>query len=284
MTAGALPGHRAALPLEANVRGARYVQPVDRRMASRAWWEVPARADSGTKQLREGLGAVGGEMDTVRDQRTGSKESEGDLLRHAVAGDRAALEALFTQNHRSLYQTALRLLGNADDAEDALQDGMLAAYRNLQRFQGRSRFSTWLTRIVINAALMQRRSQRAHPALSLDEGAGDRHVSLAEWFADGGPSPEELCADSEFSERLQRNLEDLSPLLRHAFELRELEGFSPDEAAKALGVSRNTLKARLWRARQQLAARLRCGPTQSSGAASAAAAGLLPTASSAGAD
>lgn len=197
-----------------------------------------------------------GETIDVRDQPALLKENEGELLRHAVAGDQAALEALFRQNQRALYQTALRLLGNADDAEDALQEGLLAAYRNLQRFQGRSRFSTWLTRIVINAALMQRRHRRAHPALSLDEGVGEGQLPLSEWFADGGPSPEELCAGHELSERLQQNLDDLSPLLRHAFELRELEGFSADEAAKALGVSRNTLKARLWRARQQLEARL----------------------------
>lgn len=195
-------------------------------------------------------------MDDVRGQRTCSKEHPEDLVRPAMAGNRAALETLFAQNYRALYRIALRLLGNADDAADALQEGMLAAYRNLQRFQGRSEFSTWLTRIVINAARMQRRNQRAHPAFSLEESVGDRQLSRAEQFADGGPSPEALCADSEFSERLQQSLETLSPLLRHAFELREVEGVPADEAAKALGVSRNTLKARLWRARHRLAAQL----------------------------
>src|SRR5256885_13244971 len=64
----------------------------------------------------------------------------------------------YTTLFRSLFQTALRVLGNTEDAEDALQDGLLSAYRNLKRFEGRSQFSTWLTRIVINAALMRRRS------------------------------------------------------------------------------------------------------------------------------
>src|ERR1700722_7022003 len=95
--------------------------------------------------------------------------NEAVLLRRARAGDHTTIEILFAQNNRSLRQTALRLLGNREDAEDALQEGMLAAYRNLRHFQGRSQFSTWLTRIVINAALMRRRSQRAHPAVSLDE-------------------------------------------------------------------------------------------------------------------
>jgi RNA polymerase sigma-70 factor (ECF subfamily) len=112
-----------------------------------------------------------------------------------------------------------------------------------------------MTRIVINAALMRRRSKRAHPALSLDDSSEEK-TPIAERFADGRPSPEQLYAGTELSERVKENLQTLSPLLRNAFELRELEGLSADEAARALGVSRNTLKARLWRARQQLADRL----------------------------
>src|SRR6185437_14774994 len=183
------------------------------------------------------------------------KPIEQQLFERAVGGDKSALNQLFAQNNRALYQTALRLLGNPEDAEDALQEGLLAAYRNLRRFEGRSQFSTWLTRIVINAALMRRRSKRAHPALSLDE-SGEEQTPAADRLADDGPSPEELYAGTELAARLNENLEGLSPLLRHAFELREIEGLSADEAAKALGVSRNTLKARLWRARQQLGTRL----------------------------
>jgi RNA polymerase sigma-70 factor (ECF subfamily) len=185
-----------------------------------------------------------------------TKPDEAALLRRAIAGDHTAQEMLFARNNRALYQTALRLLGNPEDAEDALQEGMMAAYRNLRHFEGRSQFSTWLTRIVINAALMRRRSRRSHPAVSLDDWVGEEQVPAAERFADDGPSPEELYAGNELAERLRENLDGLSPLLRHAFELRELAGFTADEAAKALGVSRNTLKARLWRARHQLATRL----------------------------
>jgi len=180
---------------------------------------------------------------------------EAKLVRQAIAGEEGALEILFAQHSRALYQTALRLLGNPEDAEDALQEAMLSAYRNLPRFEGRSQFSTWMTRIVINAALMRRRSKRAHPALSLDDSAEDK-TPIAERFADGHPSPEQLYASAELSARVKENLQTLSPLLRNAFQLRELEGLTADEAARALGVSRNTLKARLWRARQQLASRL----------------------------
>ena len=94
--------------------------------------------------------------------------SEDKLIRAGQRGDAQAIETLFRRYHRPLFQTALRVLGNSEDAEDALQDGLLSAYRNLKRFEGRSQFSTWLTRIVINAALMKRRSAKARPAVSLE--------------------------------------------------------------------------------------------------------------------
>ncbi len=87
--------------------------------------------------------------------------NEEKLIRAGQRGDEQAVEALFRRYQRPLFQTALRVLGNTEDAEDALQDGLLSAYRNLKRFEGRSQFSTWLTRIVINAALMRRRSAKA---------------------------------------------------------------------------------------------------------------------------
>jgi RNA polymerase sigma-70 factor, ECF subfamily len=180
------------------------------------------------------------------------------LIRRAMRGDAKALETLFARHNRALYQTALRLLGNPEDAEDALQEGLLAAYRNLPRFEGRSQFSTWLTRIVINAALMRLRSKRARPALSLEQWSEqDKGLPLEERFAADGPSPEQIYAGVELRQLVEENLGELSPLLRSAFLLREGQGLSTSEAARALGVSENTLKARLWRARQQLAARLR---------------------------
>jgi RNA polymerase sigma-70 factor (ECF subfamily) len=179
------------------------------------------------------------------------------LIRRALRGDTAAFEALCVQHSRALFQTALRLLGNAEDAEDALQEGLLAAYRNLKRFEGRSRFSTWLTRIVINASLMRRRSQKSRPAVSLEQWSTEENsIPAEERFAAEGPSPEEIYAGRELRNLINENLEELSPVLRDAFLLREAQGLSTSEAARALGVSENTLKARLWRARQQLAERL----------------------------
>src|SRR6266704_1111115 len=182
--------------------------------------------------------------------------SEEKLIRAGQRGDAQALETLFSRYQRPLYQTALRVLGSPEEAEDAVQDGMLSAFRNLKRFEGRSQFSTWLTRIVINAALMRRRSSKARPAVSLDETPREDELPATERFADDGLTPEQVFANTEIREMLSENLDQLSPLLRTAFVLREVQGYSTGEAAQKLGVTENTLKARLWRARHQLAERL----------------------------
>ncbi len=84
-------------------------------------------------------------------------------------------------------------MGNVEDAEDALQEGLLSAYRNLKRFEGRLQFSTWLTRIVINASLMRRRSMRSRPAVSLEHFSEEENtISAEERFATDDPSPEEI--------------------------------------------------------------------------------------------
>jgi RNA polymerase sigma-70 factor (ECF subfamily) len=153
-----------------------------------------------------------------------------------------------------LFQTALRVLGNTEDAEDALQDGMLSAYRNLKRFEGRSQFSTWLTRIVINAALMRRRSAKARPAVSLDESPREDELPAAERYADDGPNPEQVFASTEIREIISENLTNFR-LTATAFVLREVQG-SDGRGREEAGVTENTLKARLWRARHQMAERL----------------------------
>src|SRR5260370_42020509 len=118
--------------------------------------------------------------------------NEEKLIRAGQRGDEQAVEALFRRYHRQLFQTALRVVGNTEDAEDALQDGLLSAYRNLKRFGGRSQFSTWLTRIVINAALMRRRSAKALPAVSLAETPHEDEVPASERFAAKGPNHEQV--------------------------------------------------------------------------------------------
>ena len=191
---------------------------------------------------------------------TNSQASRGEeeLISKSVKGNQDALDQLFAHYARALYPTALRLLGSLEDAEDALQDALLSVFRNLGRFEARSQFSTWLTRIVINTALMRLRSQRAHPVASLDgEGGEEDELTLADKLRDPAPDPKELCAQAELEGLVERHLKVLSPALRSAWLLREVEGLSTEEASEALGVPEGTLKSQLHRACLQLRNRLR---------------------------
>jgi RNA polymerase sigma-70 factor (ECF subfamily) len=158
----------------------------------------------------------------------------------------------------SFYRRAYRYLGNAVDAEDAVQNALLSACRHLDQFKGQAQMSTWLTTIVINCARMHLRKRPRQTHLSLDERFGeDQEYSLAERLAHSGPSPEEECRNSELDRRLLQFTEQLSPTLRKAFQLRELDGLSTNEAAQILGVPDGTVKARVSRARAKLR-RLMC--------------------------
>jgi RNA polymerase sigma-70 factor, ECF subfamily len=183
---------------------------------------------------------------------------EETLVRSGLKGDAEALDKLFSRYTRPLYQTALRLLGNPEDAEDALQDGLLSAVRNLGSFEGRSKFSTWLTRIVINAALMRLRSRRSHPAVSLEqEDPEQREMTLGSRIPDTKLTPEERYAQTERFEILERSLESLPRALQSALWLRDVQGLSTAEAAQALGLSEGTLKSQLHRARGRVSSRIR---------------------------
>src|SRR5579859_2643592 len=130
----------------------------------------------------------------------GMELNEAKLIRAGQRGDAQAVDALFKRYQRPLFQTALRVLGNAEDAEDALQEGMLSAYRNLKRFEGRSQFSTWLTRIVINAALMRRRSNATRPTAAIAELQSSNEISAPELLASKGLTPEQLVGRLEILE------------------------------------------------------------------------------------
>src|ERR1700733_7195927 len=153
----------------------------------------------------------------------------------------------------AFYRRAYRYLGNEADAEDAVQDALLSACRHLDQFKGQSKMSTWLTAIVINSALTQlrRRPRQTHP--SLDEQFGEEPgYSLSERLADCRPSPEDECIKSELYEHLMHFVEELPPASRYAFQLRDLEGLTINEAAQILGVAEATVKAHVSRARARL--------------------------------
>ena len=163
------------------------------------------------------------------------------------------LQDVLSRSLSSFRRNAFRYLSNGADAEDAVQDALLAAYKHLDQFRGQAQMSTWLTAIVANCARMQLRKRPRAIHLSLDERIGnEQEYSLSEVLADNAANPEVECQQSELRARLTHFLEQLSPALRTTYRLRELDGLTTREAAQVLGLAEGTIKAQLARARAKL--------------------------------
>jgi len=176
---------------------------------------------------------------------------EHSLVAKAKLGHDDAFGELFKRHQRKAYCTALRILRNQQDAEDAVQHAFQRALVNLQRFREGSTFSTWLTRIVINEALMLLRKRRTREPLhenSLDAAQGDGGVEIA----DGGPTPEEILCESERHAVLLQAIGRLRKNLRIVVLHRELKGLTSAETARLLGLTVTAVKARTFHARRFL--------------------------------
>ena len=179
---------------------------------------------------------------------------------HGVFGERAEeLNSVVSRHLPMLYRRAFRFLGNVPDAEDAVQDALLSAYRHLGQFRGQAQLSTWLMTIVTNAALMQLR-RRHGGYFSLDQEQGEDGLSFSERLSDSKPNPEEVCSTVEARHRLVEGIQRLSPKLRKTLQLRDIDGLTTKEAAHALRVPQGTVKARLARARAKLVGTMRDKP------------------------
>lgn len=195
---------------------------------------------------------------TARDGKSFDRTAEGPknsacLLQLPCGGNREALDDLFASNSPHLYQAAFRILSNPPDAEDAVQDSLLCAFRNLNQFDGRARFSTWLHRIAINSSLMRLRKRNCRREFPLEPVfTGEELVAPGIDPRSGDPNPEEQCARVEQRKILLEALLKLPGLLRTAIELCDLEGLPTKDAAQRLGVPLSTMKARLFRSRRAL--------------------------------
>jgi RNA polymerase sigma-70 factor (ECF subfamily) len=168
------------------------------------------------------------------------------------------LQEAFSRSLPLLRRTAYRYLGNEADAEDAVQDALLSAYKHLDQFRGQAQMSTWLVAIVSNCARMQLRRRPRQIHVSLNEQFGDEDgYAVSERLVHVGPSPEEEYRKAELHERLMQFVEELSPPLRRAFQLRDLDGLTTGEAAHILGVVDGTVKAQISRARAKLTSLVR---------------------------
>jgi RNA polymerase sigma-70 factor, ECF subfamily len=179
------------------------------------------------------------------------------LLQRAQGGDAEAVNTLFESCRRSLYCQALRILCRPQDAEDAVQEAMMAAYKHLHRFQGRADFHTWASRIVINAALQQIRRSRRKPTVSWDQvDTQVKEAAFGGFLKDPLPTPEEQFQDREHQGMIEDALHRLSAEGRQALQFSKLD-YSLKEAANRLGLPVSTLKARLHSARRALILRIK---------------------------
>lgn len=177
-------------------------------------------------------------------------------MARAKAGDSSAFSELVSKYERRVFRLAKNITRNDEDAEDVLQDAFLKAYEHLDRFEGNSKFYTWLVRITVNEALMKLRKRKTDRTVSLDEPVelGDEVMQreIAVW--DG--TPEQRYAGEEMKKILEDALETLKPDFRTVFTLRDIEELSTEETAEALDISVAAVKSRLLRARLALREKL----------------------------
>jgi RNA polymerase sigma-70 factor (ECF subfamily) len=181
-----------------------------------------------------------------------------ELARRVGCRDERAFELLMRRHNQMLYRIARGILRDGAEAEDAVQDAYLAAFRNIAAFRGGSRLSTWLARIVINESYaLLRKRKRAGVVLPFGPqseawGTGERDAEEDAMTATAAEQPDAAASRAEVRRLLERNIDALPDQFRTAFILREVEEMSVDEAAACLGVPAATVRSRTFRARALL--------------------------------
>jgi RNA polymerase sigma-70 factor (ECF subfamily) len=177
--------------------------------------------------------------------------TDDDALARARNGDSGCYELLMRRYNQRVYRVVRAILRDESDVEDVLQETYLAAFRHLDRFEGRARFSSWLVRIAVNRALDRlRRANRSVPFDPMREDAAAHEVGLVD--AQPVRDPEQQLGAREVGRLLETAIEALPAPYREAYVLRELEGMETADAAECLGIEEATVKTRLHRARRLL--------------------------------
>jgi RNA polymerase sigma-70 factor, ECF subfamily len=181
---------------------------------------------------------------------------EAALVQRCASGDEAACADLVSEHQRMVFQLALNLLGDRDEALDLSQEVFLRVFRTIHRFRGQSSLRTWIYRIAVNQARNRHRFwRRRHRA---DQVSLDAHVAEhGDFLSNGEARPDRVLAQKELAARLQTALDHLPFDQRTAIVLREVDGLSYEEIGYSLGVAVGTVKSRLTRARQALRLELR---------------------------
>ena len=183
--------------------------------------------------------------------------SDSVLLARLADGDHGAFETLMRRHNQRLFRTARAILRDDADAEDVLQEAYIDAYRHAAGFRGEAQVVTWLTRIVVNAALMRLRRQRTHPVLvpftstTAEESAGGTTA-----MTDHAETADGRVLRAEVRRLLERRIDELPTTFRAVFVMRDVEDMTSQEVADALSLPVATVRTRLFRARSLLRAAL----------------------------
>jgi RNA polymerase sigma-70 factor (ECF subfamily) len=182
---------------------------------------------------------------------TGGNDDDVSLIERVLAGDRRAFEPLVRRHERRVFRVTLAVLGNVEDAEEAMQDTFVKAFRHIGQFRRESRFTTWLTRIAVNEALQKRQSRKDFVSLDdsrdIPEGAEEQIAPrrFEAWRTD----PERQYGKQELRQIIEKAVCSLPAIYGEAFVLRDIEEMSAEESAEAIGITVGALKSRLLRAR-----------------------------------
>ncbi len=190
---------------------------------------------------------------------TQSADEDRQLVQDARKGDFTAFEALVAKYERRLFRLAYRIVGRRHDAEEVVQQTFMSVVEHLESFREESTFYTWLMRIGTNHALALLRRQKVRRTVPLGEdrsSEGYDELPHPEYIAQWRETPEQIASRHETQELLNAALEELDEKYRVVFVLRDVEGFSTNEAAEMLGITPSNVKVRLLRARLMLRERL----------------------------
>jgi RNA polymerase sigma-70 factor (ECF subfamily) len=179
-------------------------------------------------------------------------DDELELVVKAREGDAGAFSTLLRRYEGKIFRLAMNITQNREDAEDVLQEAFFKAYEHLDQFQGNSRFYTWIVRIAVNQALMKLRKRKSDRAVSLDEQIDTGEDTVVREIAAWDPDPEEQYSREELTTILSSAVDELAPIYRTVFTLRDVDGLSTEETAEALDLTVPAVKSRLLRARLQL--------------------------------
>jgi RNA polymerase sigma-70 factor (ECF subfamily) len=192
---------------------------------------------------------------TIPPLRILAEEDNAGLVTAAKCGSTEAFEVLVRRHQARILSVAWRFTRNREDAEDITQQAFQKAFVHFRQFEGNSSFSTWLTRIAMNEALMWLRRKRASLEVPIETTTDEPALPLD--FPDSGPSPEDSCLQRERERILSAAINELRPGMRTAIHLREIGELSTEETAHVMGLSVASVKGRVFHARKKLRERLK---------------------------